>query len=47
MAATDAPLDLLRKMLQGRKDVHIGNINSPNQVVLSGDTEAIKNLGQG
>jgi malonyl CoA-acyl carrier protein transacylase len=46
MAATDAPMDLLRKMLHGRKDVHIGNINAPNQVVLSGDTEAIKNLGQ-
>jgi acyl transferase domain-containing protein len=46
MAATDAPMDLLRKMLLGRKDVHIGNINAPNQVVLSGDTETIKNLGQ-
>jgi malonyl CoA-acyl carrier protein transacylase len=46
MAATDAPMDLLRKMLHGRKDVHIGNINAPNQVVLSGHTEAIKNLGQ-
>ena len=46
MAATDAPMDLLRKMLHGRKDVGIGNINAPNQVVLSGDTEAVKNLGQ-
>ena len=25
---------------------HIGNINAPNQVVLSGNTEAVKNLGK-
>ena len=46
MAAVDAPLDLLKEMIQGREDVHIGNINSPNQVVLSGSTEAVKNLGK-
>ena len=46
MAATDAPIDVLRKMLHGQEDVRIGNINAPNQVVLSGHTEAIKNLGQ-
>ena len=46
MAAMDAPLDLLKEMIQGREDVHIGNINSPNQVVLSGNTEAVKNLGK-
>ena len=45
MAATDAPLDLLKEMIQGLKDVHIGNINSPNQVILSGNTEVVKNLG--
>ena len=33
-------------MIQGREDVHIGNINSPNQVVLSGGTEAVKDLGK-
>ncbi|MDQ1335326.1 MAG: hypothetical protein QG552_2276, partial [Thermodesulfobacteriota bacterium] len=44
MAAVDAPLDLLKEMIQGREDVHIGNINSPNQVVLSGGTEAVKDL---
>ena len=33
-------------MIRGREDVHIGNINSPNQVVLSGNTEAVKNLGK-
>jgi malonyl CoA-acyl carrier protein transacylase len=44
MAAVDAPLDLLKEMIQGRDDVHIGNINSPNQVVLSGKTESVKDL---
>ena len=46
MAAVDAPLDLLKEMIQGREDVHIGNINAPNQVVLSGNTEAVKRLGE-
>ena len=32
-------------MIQGREHVYIGNINSPNQVVLSGSTEAVKDLG--
>jgi malonyl CoA-acyl carrier protein transacylase len=45
MAAVDAPMDLLKEMMQGREGVYIGNINAPNQVVLSGDTEAVKNLG--
>jgi malonyl CoA-acyl carrier protein transacylase len=45
MAATDAPLEVLKGMIQGRDDVHISNINSPKQVVLSGNTEAVKNLG--
>jgi malonyl CoA-acyl carrier protein transacylase len=46
MAATDAPLDLLKKMIKDYKDVHIGNINSPFQIVLSGSTEAVKDLGK-
>jgi malonyl CoA-acyl carrier protein transacylase len=46
MAAVDAPLDLLKEMIQGQEDVHIGNINSPNQVVVSGNTDAVKNLGK-
>ncbi|HUV08518.1 MAG TPA: SDR family NAD(P)-dependent oxidoreductase, partial [Spirochaetia bacterium] len=46
MAAVDAPLDLLMEMIHGRADVHIGNINAPNQVVLSGNTEAVKRLGE-
>ncbi|MDQ7788234.1 MAG: SDR family NAD(P)-dependent oxidoreductase [Thermodesulfovibrionales bacterium] len=45
MAAVDVPLDLLKEMIHGRQDIHIGNINSPNQIVLSGTTGAIKNLG--
>jgi malonyl CoA-acyl carrier protein transacylase len=44
MAATDVPLDLLKEIIQGRDDVHIGNINSPNQIVLSGGTDAVKDL---
>jgi len=44
MAATDVPPDLLKEMIQGRDGVHIGNINSPNQIVLSGNTEAVKDL---
>ena len=44
MAAVDVPLDLLQKLIQGREDVHIGNINSPNQVVLSGHTGGVKDL---
>jgi malonyl CoA-acyl carrier protein transacylase len=47
MAATDAPLDLLKEMIQGREEVYIGNINAPNQIVLSGNTKAVKNLGGG
>lgn len=46
MAAVDVPLDLLKEIVQGRDDVHIGNINSPNQIVLSGSTEGVKNLGK-
>jgi len=46
MAAVDAPLDLLMEMIHRRADVHIGNINAPNQVVLSGHTEAVKRLGE-
>ena len=45
MSATDAPLELLKEMVQERDDVHICNINSPKQVVLGGNTEAVKNLG--
>jgi len=44
MAAVDAPLELLEKMIQGRKHVHIGNINSPKQVVLSGNAEPVRDF---
>ncbi len=46
MAAVDVPLDLLKEMIHGLENVHIGNINSPNQVVLSGSTEAVRDLGK-
>jgi malonyl CoA-acyl carrier protein transacylase len=44
MAAVDVPQDLLEEMIRGRDGVHIGNINSPNQIVLSGNTEAVRDL---
>ncbi|MHB8789774.1 MAG: SDR family NAD(P)-dependent oxidoreductase [Desulfobulbaceae bacterium] len=44
MAAVDVPPDLLQEIIRGQGDVHIGNINSPNQIVLSGSTEAVKDL---
>jgi malonyl CoA-acyl carrier protein transacylase len=44
MAAIDAPLDLLNEMLQGQENVHIGNINSPVQVVLSGNSKEVGTL---
>ena len=46
MAAVDAPLALLKEMIQGQEGVYVGNINAPNQVVLSGNTEAVKRLGK-
>ncbi|HSL60372.1 MAG TPA: beta-ketoacyl synthase N-terminal-like domain-containing protein, partial [Desulfotignum sp.] len=44
MAATDASLDILKKMTRDYNDIHIGNINSPFQTVLSGNTEEMKNF---
>jgi len=44
MAATDAPLDRLKELIEGQDAVHIGNINAPNQIVLSGGTEEVKDL---
>ncbi len=45
MAAVDAPLDLLQEMIQGvEADVHISNINSPRQVVVSGKTGSVKDF---
>src|SRR4030065_1560920 len=46
MAAVDAPMEMLKEMMQGHENIHIGNINSPNQVILSGNTETVKNLGK-
>ena len=46
MAAVDAPMELLKEMMQGQENIHIGNINAPNQVILSGNTETVKRLGE-
>jgi malonyl CoA-acyl carrier protein transacylase len=45
MAAVDVPLDLLQEMIRKEaEDVHISNINSPLQVVISGKTEVVRNF---
>jgi len=45
MAAVDAPLEVLKEMILGmEQEVHISNINSPLQVVVSGRTGAIKDF---
>ena len=46
MAAVDAPMEALKEMMAGQENIHIGNINSPNQIILSGSTETVKNLGK-
>jgi acyl transferase domain-containing protein/NAD(P)H-dependent flavin oxidoreductase YrpB (nitropropane dioxygenase family)/NAD(P)-dependent dehydrogenase (short-subunit alcohol dehydrogenase family)/acyl carrier protein len=45
MAATDAPLDVLNEWIRGEDDVHLSNINSPMQIVLSGNTGAVQVFG--
>ena len=46
MMATDAPLALLKELIEGREeDVYVSNVNSPRQIVLSGKTEGVKNFG--
>ncbi|MGD9948755.1 MAG: SDR family NAD(P)-dependent oxidoreductase [Desulfobulbus sp.] len=45
MAAVDIPLDQLKEIIQGMDaEIHISNINSPRQVVVSGKTGAIKDF---
>ncbi len=46
MMAVDAPLDLCEEKSASIEGVYITNINSPRQVVLGGDTEKIKALGE-
>ncbi|MDQ1238550.1 MAG: hypothetical protein QG577_735, partial [Thermodesulfobacteriota bacterium] len=46
MMAVDAPLDYLKEILSKREHIYITNINSPRQVVLGGNTEAVKELGE-
>ena len=45
MAAVDIPLDLLKEMIRDTaEDVHISNINSPSQIVVSGKTDVVRNF---
>ncbi len=46
MMAVDAPMDVIEEKLAFLDHVYITNINSPNQLVLGGDTEAVKDLGE-
>ncbi|MFH1136123.1 MAG: SDR family NAD(P)-dependent oxidoreductase [Pseudomonadota bacterium] len=45
MMAVNAPLEVVQNALAGRPDVHLTNINSPRQLVVGGNTEAVKLLG--
>ncbi len=45
MMAADAPLDYLEEIIAERDGIYVTNINSPRQVVLGGDTEAVTALG--
>ncbi len=46
MMAVDAPLEYLEARIDKIDNIHITNINSPRQVVLGGNTEAVKALGE-
>ncbi len=45
MMAVDAPMDALEELMGRREKVYITNINSPHQLVVGGDTEAVKSMG--
>jgi len=44
MMAVNAPMDVLRDFMAGRRNVNITNINSPGQLVAGGNTEEVKLL---
>lgn len=46
MMACDAPLEYIERIIKLRDDVYITNINSPRQVVIGGNTETVKQLGE-
>ena len=46
MMACDAPLEYLEELIKERQNVYITNINSPRQVVIGGNTEVVKQLGE-
>ncbi|MBI4962018.1 MAG: SDR family NAD(P)-dependent oxidoreductase [Desulfomonile tiedjei] len=45
MMAVDAPMDIVEEMLAKAEKVYITNINSPHQIVIGGDTDAVKAVG--
>ncbi|MFH0823351.1 MAG: acyltransferase domain-containing protein, partial [Pseudomonadota bacterium] len=46
MMAVDAPRDLIEKRLEGSDNIFITNLNSPRQIVIGGDTEAVRAFGE-
>ncbi|MGO9122921.1 MAG: SDR family NAD(P)-dependent oxidoreductase [Desulfomonilaceae bacterium] len=46
MMAVDAPLEYLEAMIDKIDNIHVTNINSPRQIVLGGNTRAVKALGE-
>ncbi len=46
MMAVDAPMDVILEKLSHRDHVYITNYNSPHQIVLGGNTEAVTAIGE-
>ena len=45
MMACDAPLEVIDDLRRNKDKVYITNINSPNQIVIGGDTEQVREVG--
>ncbi len=46
MMAVDAPMDVIREKMRTTESVYITNYNSPHQIVLGGNTEAVTAIGE-
>ncbi|MDD3471664.1 MAG: beta-ketoacyl synthase N-terminal-like domain-containing protein, partial [Syntrophaceae bacterium] len=45
MMACDAPMEVINDLRKNKDKVYITNINSPNQIVIGGDTDQVKEVG--
>jgi malonyl CoA-acyl carrier protein transacylase len=45
MMAVDAPMEVIKELMALRDRVYITNLNSPNQIVIGGNTEQVKAMG--